>query len=80
MEPPIESSYLKTNSTTGQPGRGRRLLYDMDDAFRNWIINFGKAGYVVRHCIKHQYVTILVVRHQKGAGFWICQARSVAVA
>jgi len=31
----------------------------MDDALRNWIIDFGEAGYVVRHCINHQYVTIL---------------------
>lgn len=41
----------------------------MDDAFRNWINDFGEAGYVVRHCINHQYVPILVVRHQKGVGF-----------
>lgn len=51
-----------------QPGLGR-LVHDMDDAFRDWIIDFGDAGYVVRYRINHQYVVILAVRHQKEVGF-----------
>jgi plasmid stabilization system protein ParE len=51
-----------------QPGLGR-LVHDMDDAFRDWIIDFGDAGYVVRYRINHQHVVILAVRHQKEVGF-----------
>jgi len=51
-----------------QPGLGR-LVHDMDDAFRDWIIDFGDPGYVVRYRINHQQVMILVVRHQKEVGF-----------
>ena len=51
-----------------QPSLGR-LVHDMDDAFRDWIIDFGDGGYVVRYRINHQHVTILAVRHQKEVGF-----------
>ena len=51
-----------------QPSLGR-LAHEMDDAFRDWIIDFGDGGYVVRYRINHQHVTILAVRHQKEVGF-----------
>jgi len=41
----------------------------MDDAFRDWIIDFGDGGYVVRYRINQQHVTILAVRHQKEVSF-----------
>lgn len=51
-----------------QPGVGRPVE-DMDDEFRDWIIDFGDSGYVVRYRLGSQYVTILSVRHQKEVGF-----------
>jgi plasmid stabilization system protein ParE len=51
-----------------QPGLGRPVL-NMDDEFRDWIIDFGDSGYVARYRLDARYVTILAVRHQKEAGF-----------
>ncbi len=51
-----------------QPGVGRPVD-DMDDAFRDWIIDFGDSGYVARYRVDQQSVTILAVRHQKEVGF-----------
>jgi len=51
-----------------QPGVGRPVD-DMDDEFRDWIIDFGDSGYVVRYRVDPQSVTILAVRHQKEVGF-----------
>lgn len=51
-----------------QPGVGRPVD-DMDDEFRDWMIDFGDSGYVVRYRVDPQSVTILAVRHQKEAGF-----------
>lgn len=50
-----------------QPGVGRPVD-DMDDAFRDWIIDFGDSGYVARYRVDPQSVTILAVRHQKEVG------------
>jgi plasmid stabilization system protein ParE len=51
-----------------QPGMGRPVE-DMDDEFRDWIIDFGDTGYVARYRVDRQFVIILAVRHQKEAGF-----------
>lgn len=51
-----------------QPGVGRPVE-DMDDEFRDWIIDFGDSGYVARYRVDQQFVTILAVCHQKEAGF-----------
>jgi plasmid stabilization system protein ParE len=51
-----------------QPGVGRPVD-DMDDEFRDWIIDFGDSGYVARYRVDPQSVTILAVRHQKEVGF-----------
>jgi plasmid stabilization system protein ParE len=51
-----------------QPGVGRPVD-DMDDEFRDWIIDFGESGYVARYRVDPQSVTILAVRHQKEVGF-----------
>ena len=51
-----------------QPGLGRPVE-DMDDEFRDWIIDFGDSGYVARYRIDQQSTTILAVRHQKEVGF-----------
>ena len=51
-----------------QPGVGRPVD-EMDDEFRDWIIDFGDSGYVARYRVDPQSVTILAVRHQKEVGF-----------
>ena len=51
-----------------QPGMGRPVG-DMDDGFRDWIIDFGNNGYVARYRVEARVVIILAVRHQKEAGF-----------
>ena len=51
-----------------QPAMGR-LVPDMDDEFRDWIIDFGNSGYVARYRLDANNLIILAVRHQKEAGF-----------
>lgn len=51
-----------------QPGVGRPVE-DMEDEFRDWIIDFGDSGYVVRYRVGQRFVTLLAVRHQKEVGF-----------
>jgi plasmid stabilization system protein ParE len=53
---------------SAQPRMGRPVE-DMADEFRDWIIDFGDAGYVARYRIDGQHLIILAVRHQKEAGF-----------
>jgi len=51
-----------------QPGIGRPIE-DMDNEFRDWIIDFGDSGYVARYRVGQNSVTVLAVRHQKEVGF-----------
>lgn len=46
-----------------------RVVDDMDEAFRDWPVDFGDSGYVVRYRFDREQVTILAVRHQREAGF-----------
>jgi plasmid stabilization system protein ParE len=47
-----------------------RLIEDLPEAFREWLIDFGDSGYVVRYRIDGDTVTILVIRHQREAGHY----------
>jgi plasmid stabilization system protein ParE len=52
-----------------QPQMGRPVEI-MPDEYRYWVIDFGDSGYVARYDFGgDNVVTILVVRHQKEAGF-----------
>ena len=51
-----------------QSGMGRPVE-EMNDEFRDWIIDFGDSGYVARYRVETDAVTILAVRHQKEVGF-----------
>jgi plasmid stabilization system protein ParE len=51
-----------------QPKVGRPVE-DMDNEFRDWIIDFGDSGYVARYRVDPQFVYVLAVRHQKEVGF-----------
>lgn len=46
-----------------------RVVDELDETFRDWPVNFGDSGYVVRYRFDGELVTILVVRHQREAGF-----------
>jgi plasmid stabilization system protein ParE len=50
-----------------QPQIGRPID-DMAEAYREWQIDFGDSGYVVRYRVAADAVIILAVRHQKEAG------------
>jgi len=54
---------LEKQSGVGRPVEG------MDDEFRDWIIDFGYSGYVVRYRVDQRTVTVLAVRHQREVGF-----------
>ena len=54
---------LEKQSGVGRPVAG------MEDEFRDWIIDFGDSGYVVRYRIRRRFVTVFAVRHQKEVGF-----------
>lgn len=56
------------NGLEQQPGMGRPVE-DMDDEFRDWIIDFRDSGYVARYRVDQKFVTVLAVRHQKEVGF-----------
>ncbi|MGY6663232.1 MAG: type II toxin-antitoxin system RelE/ParE family toxin [Glycocaulis sp.] len=45
-----------------------RLVDDLPEPFREWLIDFGDSGYVVRYHIDADTVTILAIWHQKEAG------------
>lgn len=51
-----------------QPQIGRPIE-DMAEAFREWQIDFGDSGYVLRYRLATDAVVILAVRHQKEAGY-----------
>jgi plasmid stabilization system protein ParE len=50
-----------------QPQIGRPIE-DMAEAYREWQIDFGDSGYVVRYLVATDTVAILAVRHQKEVG------------
>ncbi|WP_339115669.1 type II toxin-antitoxin system RelE/ParE family toxin [Thioclava sp. GXIMD2076] len=45
-----------------------RMVDDLPEEFREWLIDFGDSGYVARYRIDEDAVTILVIRHQREAG------------
>ncbi|MBY4611651.1 type II toxin-antitoxin system RelE/ParE family toxin [Rhizobium sp. 9T] len=46
-----------------------RLIEDLPEQYREWLIDFGDSGYVARYRVDGDILTILAVRHQKEAGF-----------
>lgn len=46
-----------------------RMVDDLPEEFREWLIDFGDSGYVARYRIDDDAVTILAIRHQKETGF-----------
>ena len=50
-----------------QPQIGRHIE-DMEEAYREWQVDFGDSGYVVRYRVASEAVIILAIRHQKETG------------
>ena len=46
-----------------------RMVDDLPEDFREWVIDFGESGYVARYRVDGDIVTILAIRHQREAGF-----------
>lgn len=55
-----------------QPRLGK-LIDGLPDEFREWLIEFGSGGYVARYHYDGERVTVLVIRHQKEAGYVACR-------
>ena len=51
-----------------QPAMGR-LVDDLPEEFREWVIDFGDSGYVVRYRLDTAGVTLLNIRHQREVGY-----------
>ena len=51
-----------------QPKVGRPVE-EMDNEYRDWIIDFGDSGYVARYRVDPQFVSVLAVRRPKEVGF-----------
>lgn len=46
-----------------------RLIAGLPEEFREWFVEFGDSGYLVRYRFENRVVVILAVRHQREAGF-----------
>jgi plasmid stabilization system protein ParE len=46
-----------------------RMVDDLPEEYREWLIDFGDSGYVVRYRVEAAMVIILAVRHQKEVGY-----------
>lgn len=46
-----------------------RMVDDLPEQFREWLIDFGDSGYVARYRVDDDAVTILAVRHQREVGY-----------
>lgn len=52
-----------------QQPRAGRPAPEMDEAFREWLIRFGRDGYVVLYRLDHKDVVLLAIRHGREAGY-----------
>ena len=46
-----------------------RPVAEMDQAFREWLVDFGDSGYIALYRYDGQTVLILAVRHQSEVGY-----------
>jgi len=46
-----------------------RVVQDLPETYREWLIDFGDSGYLARYRLDGDSVTILAVRHLKEAGY-----------
>lgn len=53
----------------GAHPRMGRMVDDLPEQFREWLIDFGDSGYVARYRVDDDAVTILAIRHQREVGY-----------
>ena len=46
-----------------------RPIEDLEPEFRDWLIEFGDAGYIVRYRYDLRDIVLLAVRHMREVGF-----------
>jgi len=46
-----------------------RIVDDLPENYREWLIDFGDSGYVARYRVDQDAITILAIRHQKEIGY-----------
>ena len=46
-----------------------RMVDDLPEEYREWLIDFGDSGYVARYRVDGENVTILAIRHQREIGY-----------
>ena len=46
-----------------------RPVAEMDQAFREWLVDFGDSGYIVLYRYDGETAVIVAVRHQKEVGY-----------
>lgn len=46
-----------------------RMVDDLPEEYREWLIDFGDSGYVARYRVDEDRVTILAIRHQREVGY-----------
>jgi plasmid stabilization system protein ParE len=64
------AAILKSVRVLGDQPHLGGAVEDMPEGFREWLIEYGDSGYVVRY--RHdegEFVTLLAIRHQKEVGF-----------
>ena len=52
-----------------QQPRAGRPAPEMDEGFREWLIRFGRDGYVVLYRLDRNDVVLLAIRHGREAGY-----------
>ena len=63
-----ESIVAGVRALGAHPQMGR-LVEDLPEPYREWLIDFGDSGYVARYRLEGDVVIILAIRHQKEAGY-----------
>lgn len=53
----------------GRYPRMGRMVEDLPEDYREWLIDFGDSGYVARYRVDADAVTILAIRHQREDGY-----------
>lgn len=60
---------LKATQELGRVPHIGRTVDELPHELREWSIDFGDSGYVVRYRINSDQIVVLAVRHQKEVGF-----------
>lgn len=65
----VAKAIIQGSRTLGEHPHIGRPIDDLPEAYRDWLIDFGDRGYVVRYRSDGDTLVVLAIRHQKEAGF-----------